>query len=275
MSTRNSISRGFTLIELLVVIAIIAILAAILFPVFAQAREQARKAACLSNCRQLGIGELMYVQDYDEAFSNYFSGYDPNTGNYTSPQKYWPELISPYIQKASGKGGNGQALVSDLSGVFICPNKPANPEVAKAYGFGNITSYGISDDVVSWWGPPGVTGTYFGTTLAAFATPSNTVVFSETFDWFSPNHNLPGGALTLSYFDRYRVCGVRTNNNGPLATLDARHNGNPNRTDWCKYADKSALNNVVFGDGHVKSIKNALLTDTGDLWSVGGNSMWP
>ena len=58
--------RGFTLIELLVVIAIIAILAAILFPVFAQARDKARMATCLSNCKQIGLATMMYAQDYDE-----------------------------------------------------------------------------------------------------------------------------------------------------------------------------------------------------------------
>ena len=60
--------RAFTLIELLVVIAIIAILAAILFPVFARAREQARKTTCLSNLKEIGTASLMYVQDYDETF---------------------------------------------------------------------------------------------------------------------------------------------------------------------------------------------------------------
>jgi prepilin-type N-terminal cleavage/methylation domain-containing protein len=59
-------TRGFTLIELLVVIAIIAILAAILFPVFARAREAARQTSCLSNLKQLGSGVMMYQQDYDE-----------------------------------------------------------------------------------------------------------------------------------------------------------------------------------------------------------------
>ena len=64
--------RGFTLIELLVVIAIIAILAAILFPVFAQAREKARQTACLSNLKQVGTGLQMYSQDYDEAYSGFY-----------------------------------------------------------------------------------------------------------------------------------------------------------------------------------------------------------
>src|SRR6267154_425236 len=68
---RKNHASAFTLIELLVVIAIIAILAAILFPVFAQAREKARQASCQSNLRQLGLATLMYVQDYDETYPLY------------------------------------------------------------------------------------------------------------------------------------------------------------------------------------------------------------
>jgi prepilin-type N-terminal cleavage/methylation domain-containing protein len=68
--------RGFTLIELLVVIAIIAILAAILFPVFAQAREKARQGTCTSNAKQLMLGLLMYAQDYDETMIGFVPGSD-------------------------------------------------------------------------------------------------------------------------------------------------------------------------------------------------------
>lgn len=80
--------KGFTLIELLVVIAIIAILAAILFPVFAQAREQARTISCLSNCRQIGLGVKMYSQDYDEEFP---------LGTYPGPRNWEVNLdVNPY-----------------------------------------------------------------------------------------------------------------------------------------------------------------------------------
>jgi prepilin-type processing-associated H-X9-DG protein/prepilin-type N-terminal cleavage/methylation domain-containing protein len=96
---------GFTLIELLVVIAIIAILAAILFPVFAKAREKARQISCSSNLRQLGLGYAQYVQDNDEMFP---SVYDSQT-NVVSAGKllFWPAAIYPYVKSA---------------GVYRCPD---------------------------------------------------------------------------------------------------------------------------------------------------------
>lgn len=85
--------RGFTLIELLVVIAIIAILAAILFPVFAKAREKARQASCLSNCRQFATAIMAYVQDYDERF--FTSTYADCLLN--PPGPFWASCIYPYV----------------------------------------------------------------------------------------------------------------------------------------------------------------------------------
>src|SRR5581483_4248901 len=83
--------NGFTLIELLVVIAIIAILAAILFPVFAQAREKARQISCASNEKQLGLAIIQYVQDYDETYPIGFC-------DWTGTAPTWPVGISPYVK---------------------------------------------------------------------------------------------------------------------------------------------------------------------------------
>ncbi|MGD9495047.1 MAG: DUF1559 domain-containing protein [Armatimonadota bacterium] len=90
--------RGFTLIELLVVIAIIAILAAILFPVFAKAREKARQTACLNNTKQLGTAVMMYAQDYDERY---------NFAYCITPTVTWPNLLMPYVKNP---------------GIFACPS---------------------------------------------------------------------------------------------------------------------------------------------------------
>src|SRR5205085_6331083 len=88
--------RGFTLIELLVIIAIIAILAAILFPVFAQAREKGRQATCTSNNKQIGLAILMYASDYDETF--------PFAGN---PRVTWHQLVEPYVKVGVVKNPDG------------------------------------------------------------------------------------------------------------------------------------------------------------------------
>src|SRR5260370_16116256 len=111
---------AFTAIELLVGIAIIAILAAILFPVFAQARDKARQTNCLSNTRQMALAMAQYLQDYDETFPK-----DSNDGQKT----FWMDYVQPYVKNIS---------------IWICPsrantNKRVNPERANEF-----TAYGIN-----------------------------------------------------------------------------------------------------------------------------------
>src|SRR5207249_1695804 len=106
--------HAFTLIELLVVIAIIAILAAILFPVFAQARAKARQATCLSNLKQLGTAFMMYAQDYDETYPmcNYQA---PGTTNNVT----WQYFIDPYVKAAFP---NVVSLSADKRiSIYVCP----------------------------------------------------------------------------------------------------------------------------------------------------------
>src|SRR5579859_7650804 len=111
---------GFTLIELLVVIAIIAILAAILFPVFAQAREKARQTGCLSNEKQIGLGILQYVQDYDEKY--------PQSEDEHYVQ--WYDMVFPYI-----KNGDKYAGISyGRGGVWDCPSFPSDYGQGQHYG---------------------------------------------------------------------------------------------------------------------------------------------
>jgi prepilin-type N-terminal cleavage/methylation domain-containing protein/prepilin-type processing-associated H-X9-DG protein len=149
---RRSLKRGFTLIELLVVIAIIAILAAILFPVFAQARESARTTSCLSNMKQIGLALRMYNQDYDEKFPNIrlYGGPTSATACCNLCQT-WKNVVQPYIKN---------------KGVFGCPSnksvtfKPGNKATLTPNGQGEgwlyepdsimPISYAMNSTIQTW-----------------------------------------------------------------------------------------------------------------------------
>lgn len=109
--------KGFTLIELLVVIAIIAILAAILFPVFAQARAKAKQASCLSNMKQIGLGLMMYAEDYDATLPS--SYYYQNGVNSDGGYVHWSGMIMPYVKNER---------------IFVCPENPFGGFAPTCYG---------------------------------------------------------------------------------------------------------------------------------------------
>jgi prepilin-type N-terminal cleavage/methylation domain-containing protein/prepilin-type processing-associated H-X9-DG protein len=117
--------RGFTLIELLVVIAIIAILASILFPVFARARENARRSSCLSNMKQQGLGVMQYTQDYDEKYPQAY--YYPDNSSSSGGYAHWSGLIQPYVKSNQ---------------LFVCPSDK-NGGLAPTNFTGNNSGAGV------------------------------------------------------------------------------------------------------------------------------------
>ena len=128
--------NAFTLIELLVVIAIIAILAAILFPVFAQAREQARKTTCTSNLKQIGLGVLMYAQDYDETFprANYTVPLGGNPIDPTLTRVHWYQAVEPYFKVGYNPDHSNKAQLT-----WTCPDYDVT--ASQIFGYNPAFSY--------------------------------------------------------------------------------------------------------------------------------------
>lgn len=245
----NAKKSGFTLIELLVVIAIIAILAAILFPVFAQAREKARAASCTSNLKQLGIGMLMYKQDYDEKFP--FGGWMPN-GNVGTGE--WQNTTQPYIKN---------------KGVYYCPSSTDDTE--------------DPNDPTAWQWNRNPVSYLYNNQLANSRNPVKDAAVVAPAECFMlmDGHSDWGGRVGVDGFGRANTVWLMEDTTfGCNASLITgwltwqgftwglpRHNGG---------------GNFCFVDGHVKYLKTSptgdkpIDTNTGNsrYYQSGGNNWW-
>lgn len=152
--------HGFTLVELLVVIAIISVLAAILFPAFASAREKARQIACLSNERQIGLAVMQYAQDNDESIVPY--GVSDPTGNNdpnTVPQRIWCGILQPYIANGRNSSTLNSITSINASGVFKCPSFNFN-QLSQAADAADCDGDGTAGS--GQLGQPGITYSDYG-----------------------------------------------------------------------------------------------------------------
>jgi len=226
--------RAFTLIELLVVIAIIAILAAILFPVFARARENARRASCMSNLKQIGLGVMMYLQDYDEKYPlAYFATTQtpPVFTSWGSTYWFWPQIIYPYVKSTQ---------------VFVCPSSTNSDPLSLNYGVNQLMIATSS------------------TSMATISAPANKYIIMDAgyyrlhpeFIYDSSNsayHGAPyffpgeGKAGADCSWTTYSEC-----NNG-------RH---------------FEGGNMVFADGHVKWLKASIVVQQAKNVSAGTANAW-
>jgi prepilin-type N-terminal cleavage/methylation domain-containing protein/prepilin-type processing-associated H-X9-DG protein len=224
--------RGFTLIELLVVIAIIAILAAILFPVFARAREKARQSSCTSNLKQLGTALMMYAQDYDEMLMDTLMGRD--TGTDKSRWFAWNATLMPYV-------ANGQVFVCPSARGWTSPNVAVGGMIMGGYGaVREVLGYagGLDYRAADWGTDANKDAPGYGQPIAMMDAPAENIVIIDSTYWVcqrgywerTDNATTPTAALATKYNNAYY-------------TVDSRHNGQAN---------------AAFADGHVKSLPQGL-----------------
>jgi len=250
MQKNASTRRGFTLIELLVVIAIIAILAAILFPVFAQAREKARAISCVSNMKQLSLSVLMYSQDYDELFP---TGLQQDWWDNT-----WYRIVTPYVKNLQ---------------VFRCPSDPLGT-VPSGYSWAGPRLSIVSNGYMIWdgsaWSVVGIMGmsqSWMGrtaTSQAAVGRPAETIMLAERDHIWTGTSGAPSTAQApgnvLMWGPGCMVTGVNwwdwsgSPSLIPDGSVAVKAAGDPTG-QWGsiipKHMEKA---NFAFADGHVKAM---------------------
>lgn len=231
---------AFTLIELLVVIAIIAILAAILFPVFAQAREKARQASCLSNAKQTSLAVQMYIQDYDESFPNA----QPGGWQWTES---WLVHVQPYIKSFQ---------------VLLCPSdsvkRPDWSGPAFSYPANGVVCFdwrdaptgwkviGVMSARQNWW-----TNWDQTMSLGGVGRPSETILTGERYK-VTPEYNL-GGDDNRGAWDLNTVAFLGWTFDIPGQGLVGQW-GKPTNDPGTVAVQHSKQSTFSFVDGHVKSM---------------------
>jgi prepilin-type N-terminal cleavage/methylation domain-containing protein/prepilin-type processing-associated H-X9-DG protein len=234
-SSKHSNRAGFTLIELLVVIAIIAILAAILFPVFARARENARRSSCQSNMKQIGLAFMQYSQDNDEWY--------PGARLTTAVATSWRENIQPYIKSRQ---------------IMVCPSAESRTKYTGAtststapVGTGYDTSplsysgatvfheyqWPMRDDFKTGLGGLNDIG---GAPISAYANPSSTIMVVET---------------QINRFPEIKMTDTAAVNTGGASTSG--------QTLWSGHLQTG---NYLFVDGHIKSMRPTQTIGVNNLW---------
>jgi prepilin-type N-terminal cleavage/methylation domain-containing protein/prepilin-type processing-associated H-X9-DG protein len=257
---------GFTLIELLVVIAIIAILAAILFPVFANAREKARQTACASNLKQMGLAAMMYIQDYDDTW------FPCEYQNPDGSVQYWSLL-----KTASGSYDLTDSLIQPYmknTQVLKCPSFFAKPHYGDGDGYGynwgwlggqyyDPTSTFYANDY-TYWNSPTYGWYWYGSPakLSAMTSPSTTIAFADAGYVTSPGTD-NSITETILIDPPSWWSWPEGSSTGINPTIDFRHVQNKVIVDPVTLnVTEPGMANIEFADGHVKALSMGQVTES-------------